>query len=127
MLQNSCRFLKFDQIFEMKTWKEITRAIVLVKILKTHKKMQSVIETIALPRLTKLLLKSIKIYDIYNTRMQFKSNAFHLPLSAVTLHQQQQTKTSCTSCLLKLNQLIRKRRNKIHLNSRKPTFALQMN
>ena len=82
MLQSACQFLKFDQIIQMKTWKETN----LSNNLETHKKTQPVIETQALPKWAKFLHTSIKICEIYNSRMQFKSKPFHLPLSAVTLH-----------------------------------------
>ena len=36
--------------------------------------------------------------------------------------QQQQTKSSCTSCLIKSNQFIQKRRKRIHLVSRKCSY-----
>ena len=55
------------------------------EFLETHKKMQSVFEAKTLPTWAKFLHKSIKICEIYSSRMQFKSKPFHLPLSAVTL------------------------------------------
>ena len=73
MLPNSCRFLKFDQIFEMKTGIETTQAI----ILETHKK--PVIGTKTLPERAKFLHKSIKDCEIYKSRMQVKSKPFHIP------------------------------------------------
>ena len=48
--------------------------------------MLPVIEKKAVPKGAKFLHKSSNICEIYNSRMQFKSKPFHLPLSAVTLH-----------------------------------------
>ena len=126
MLQNYCQFLKFDQIFEMKTWKE-TKACNISWNSQENETRRLAKNTSQVGKL--FLHKSIKIGEVYNSRTQFKSNPFHLPWSAlaVTLHychmisaliQQQQTKPGCTSCMFKSNPFIQKR-NKIPLNSRK--------
>ena len=52
------------------------------------------------------------------------TNCTAVDCTAVELFQQQQTKSRCTSCMFKSNQLFQKRRNKIHLNSRKRSLPL---
>ena len=72
------QFLKFDQIFERNQREQY--------FWKLTKRCNQSFGQKSLSKWAQFLHKSIKICEIYNSRMQVKSKPIDVPLSAVTMH-----------------------------------------
>ena len=125
MLQNFCRFLIFDQMFKMKTWKETDASNISGNSQENA--------TSHWDKNTTWAGKvSVQINrNLRNLQQQNLNHFTYLCLQClcpiVAWFQQQQTKLSCASCIFKSKQLVQNKGNKIHLNSRKWSLPLHNN